>query len=58
MSDVQLLREGFYEFGEVRCGECGTIDLSGADDLDEAREVWNDHVREEHPGWYLEGADE
>lgn len=39
------LREGFHEYGEVRCTGCGeTVDLSDADDLNEAAAVWNVHV--------------
>lgn len=35
----------FVEEGEVRCRGCDTmVDLSDADDINEAIALWNDHV--------------
>lgn len=41
------LAEALYH-GEARC-ECGeTVDLSDADDVEEAGERWNEHIRTAH----------
>lgn len=50
------LESARVEHGEVRCQQCerdgnddrALIDLSGADDVEEAKERWYDHVREFH----------
>lgn len=45
--DMSVFREAFHEYGEIQCKGCGeTVDLSTAEDVDEALELWNDHVRE------------
>jgi hypothetical protein len=42
---IDRLRIGWREYGEVRCEDCGeTVDLSEAATLDEAMQIWNDHV--------------
>lgn len=47
---TQKLREGYHVHGELICAGCGdTVDLSDADDLDAAKELWNAHIKSEHP---------
>lgn len=53
--DGQYFAEGYHVYGYVRCADCeddpnknGRIDLSEADDLDEAKEIWNSHIERVH----------
>lgn len=47
--DQELFREAYHEYGEAICDGCNeTVDLSTADDVDEAVKVWNRHVESEH----------
>lgn len=47
------LREGYREHGALICDGCNTrVDLSEALDAREAADLWNDHIREEHPENY------
>lgn len=40
--------EALYH-GEARCDGCGeTVDLSDAENVEEAGEIWNNHVRSVH----------
>lgn len=51
MIDLELFKEGYHEYGEVRCDGCNErVDLSNAEDVDEALEVWNEHVETGHDG--------
>jgi hypothetical protein len=45
-----VIKEAFYEYGELRCEGCNNepIDLSDAADLREAKAIWNEHVRSVH----------
>jgi hypothetical protein len=47
-----IIQEAFYEYGELRCEGCNNepIDLSDAEDLQEAKAIWNEHVRSVHGG--------
>jgi hypothetical protein len=50
--------EAVHEHGEARCQGCDEpVDLSNADDVDEAIDIWNEHVKEEHPENYPEDWD-
>lgn len=44
------LKESYHEFGLIRCTGCNDaeVDLSDADDFEEACQIWNDHVQEHH----------
>lgn len=57
--DVEEFREGFHEYGEVRCEGCNDqpVDLSDAGDIHEALDIWNDHVEEEHRNASSTGGD-
>ena len=45
------ISEAYHEYGDVRCDGCGElIDLSEADDVDEAVGIWNDHAQEVNHG--------
>lgn len=47
----ETFKEGYFEYREVRCAGCDvTVDLSSATSLDEAIDVWNDHVEANHGG--------
>ncbi|MFB6189671.1 MAG: hypothetical protein ABEI57_07280 [Halapricum sp.] len=55
MNAAERLRVSWTRFGFVRCGHCldagvtdPIVDLSGATSVDEARETWNDHLRDVH----------
>lgn len=42
--------EAVHEHGEATCEGCGeSVDLSDADTVEEGREIWNEHIRTEHP---------
>jgi len=44
--DEQIER-AWKHYGRVHCDSCGVdVDLSGASDEAEARQLWNDHVDE------------
>jgi hypothetical protein len=48
--DYSTFHEAYHEYGEIRCEGCSEpIDLSDADDTDGAIDIWNEHVRSEHP---------
>ena len=48
--------EALYH-GEAYCGGCReTVDLSDAEDVEEAGEIWNEHVLSAHPEKVLDGA--
>jgi hypothetical protein len=41
--------QGMVEQGEIRCRGCDEfVDLDNADDINEAIEIWNNHVKSEH----------
>lgn len=43
--------QGFLEIGEVRCRGCNSyVNLDEAEDITEAIEIWNQHVKDEHSG--------
>lgn len=47
----ERLREGFHQHEAVLCDGCNQkVDLSDADDLGEALELWNEHMRKQHGG--------
>jgi len=42
--------EAVFEYGEMRCQGCvDAVDLSDAETINEGIEIWNEHVRQEHP---------
>jgi len=44
----ERIAESYHEHSEVICDGCNqTVDLSNADDLNEAIEIWNNHVKDE-----------
>lgn len=46
----EALSEGLY-YGSIICDTCNTeVDLDDADTVNEAGELWNEHMRDEHPG--------
>jgi hypothetical protein len=51
------IRDGYHEYGEVRCPSCGVVDLSDADDVSEAIELWYSHVRENHDTGTTQGTE-
>jgi len=47
MPDQTLLREAWEDHGEATCAGCGeAVDLSPADDIEEAKALWNEHVED------------
>jgi hypothetical protein len=49
LDNEQRLKEGYYEHGEVLCDGCNeTVDLSEAEDIQEAAQIWDNHVEERH----------
>lgn len=52
------LGEALYH-GEARCEGCGErVDMSDLDTVEEAKERWNEHIREEHGDENAGGRDE
>lgn len=48
--DSHEFGEAVHVHGEARCEGCGEdIDMSEADNVNEGIEIWNEHVRENHP---------
>jgi hypothetical protein len=49
-SKLAIIKEGLHEYEAVTCDYCNeTVDLSAADDVDDAIETWNAHVDAQHP---------
>jgi len=47
----QRLKEGYYQHGSVLCDGCDQrVDLSDAEDITDAAELWNQHLESEHGG--------
>lgn len=45
----EAIREAYHEFDEVLCDSCDEfVDLTDADSVSEAKELWNEHVENEH----------
>lgn len=43
------IREGYHEYGEVRCSICEeAIDLDDADSVREAGSLYNEHMFDKH----------
>jgi len=52
MTDTKLaiIKEGLHEYEAVTCDYCNeAVDLSDADDVDDAIGIWNSHAESEHP---------
>lgn len=52
MTDTKLaiIKEGLHEYEAVTCDYCNeVVDLSDADDVDDAIAIWNTHAESEHP---------
>jgi|AntDeeMinimDraft_6_1070357.scaffolds.fasta_scaffold01132_8 Fe2+ or Zn2+ uptake regulation protein len=47
--DEELFRASYYHHGHTICKYCNnTIDLSTADNLNEAKQIANEHIESEH----------
>lgn len=46
---IKLLKEGYHEYDEVTCEACNeVVDLSNADNVNEAIQLWNKHAHTKH----------